>query len=202
MKDIGTHKLAELIRLDENFVHDTAFDFQNYLVDRMADTFSRSEENAFINGTGTDMPIGLLDDTTGADIGAATATITADDLITLYFSVDKKYRRNAVRMMNDKTALALRELKDNAGNYLWCSIDDTLLGKRVLISNYMPDIADDNKPVLFGDFSYYWIIGRYPLSVRPLIEKFAISGQVGYLAFEFLDAKLTRREAIKALVVG
>ncbi len=105
----------------------------------MADTFSRSEENAFINGTGTDMPIGLLDDTTGADIGAATATITADDLITLYFSVDKKYRRNAVWMMNDKTALALRELKDNAGRYFGAaSMIRFLASVSSSISNYMP----------------------------------------------------------------
>jgi len=202
MKDIGTHKLAELLRLDESFVHDAAFDFQNYLVDRMADTFSRSEEDAFINGTGVNMPTGILNAASGAETGVNTSAITADNIISLYFSLDKKYRKNAVWMMNDKTALVLRTLKDSTGNYLWHSTDDTLLGKRVLISNYMPDTDAGNSPVVFGDFSYYWIIGRYPFSVRPLIEKFAITGQVGYLAFEFLDAKLTRREAVKALTVG
>nr|DAS30099.1 MAG TPA: hypothetical protein [Caudoviricetes sp.] len=35
-----------------------------------------------------------------------------------------------------------------------------------------------------------------------MIEKFAITGQVGYIAFEFLDAKLARRDAVKALTVG
>jgi len=202
MKDIASHKLTELVRLDESFVHDASFDFQKYLVDRMADTFSRSEEDAFINGTGVNMPTGILNAASGAEIGVTTAAITADNIINLYFSLNKKYRKNAVWMMNDSTALALRTLKDDAGNYLWRSTDDTLLGKRVLISDYMPDAETGNSPVVFGDFSYYWIIGRYPFSVRPLIEKFAITGQIGYLAFEFLDAKLTRREAVKALTVG
>ena len=168
MKNIGTYKLAEMLRLDESFVHDATFDFQNYLVDRMADTFLRSEEDAFINGTGVNMPTGILNAASGAETGVSASAITADNISSLYFSLGKKYRKNAVWMMNDKTALALRTLKDSTGNYLWNSNDDTLLGKRVLISDYMPDADAGKSPVVFGDFSYYWIIGRYPFSVKFL----------------------------------
>ena len=40
--------------------------------------------------------------------------------------------------MNDKTALALRKLKDGDGNYLWNQANDTILGRQVIISEYMP----------------------------------------------------------------
>lgn len=94
-----------------------------------------------------------------------------------------------ILQMNDKTALALRKMKDSAGNYLWNNSNDTILGKQVLISEFMPDIESGTKSIAFGDFSYYWVIGRKPVSVRTLVEKFTFYDQIGYLAIEFLDAK-------------
>lgn len=47
----------------------------------------------------------------------ATSNLTYDDVIFLYFSVEKEYRRNGIWLMNDKTALALRKLKDADGKY-------------------------------------------------------------------------------------
>ena len=54
-----------------------------------------------------------------------TASITYDDVIKLYFSVKNEYRKNAVWMMNDRTALTLRTLKDANGNYIWNHSNDT-----------------------------------------------------------------------------
>lgn len=34
----------------------------------------------------------------------------------------------------------------------------------------MPDIETGTKPIAFGDFSYYWNVGRKPVSVRTLLE--------------------------------
>ena len=60
------------------------------------------------------------------------------------------------------------------------------------MTEFMPDAESGSKPIAFGDFSYYWIIGRKPISVRIISEKFATLDQIGYLAFEFLDGKLIR----------
>ena len=122
-------------------------------------------------------------------------------MLQLYFSLDKEYRKNAVWLMNDETALSLRMLKDSAGYPLWNHTDDTILGKPVIICNDMPSAQDGALPVLFGDFRYYWIIERSPVSVRTLKEQFIMQEQVGYLAMEFLDAKLIRREAVNALKI-
>jgi HK97 family phage major capsid protein len=59
----------------------------------------------------------------------------------LYFSVKPEYRKNGVWLMNDETALALRTLKDSAGNYLWRDSDDTILGKPVVMNSAMPSAA-------------------------------------------------------------
>ena len=148
------------------------------------------------------MPTGILNATGGAEIAASLDEITCDDVIGLYFSVKPEYRKSAVWLMNDKTALTLRTLKDEAGNYLWRYSDDTILGKKVLMSEYMPDADAGAKPIAFGDFSYYWVIDRSPIGVRTLSEKFAVLDQIGYLAYEFLDGKLVRSEAVKAIQIN
>ena len=43
--------------------------------------------------------------------------------------------------MNDETALALRTLKDSAGNYLWKESDETIFSKPVQIVDSMPSIG-------------------------------------------------------------
>jgi len=199
---VDSWKLAAFIKMDEAFIHDAGFDIESHLINRFAKNFGRAEDNAFINGTGIQMPTGILDATNGADVGITTAEITYDDVISLYFSLKPEYRRNAVWLMNDETALALRTLKDSAGNYLWRNSDDTILGKRVIISEYMPNTESDSKPIAFGDFSYYWVIGRRPVSIKTLSEKFALHDQIGYLAFEFLDGKLIRHEAVKVIQIN
>ena len=118
-----------------------------------------------------------------------------------YFSVKPEYRTHAAWLMNDRTATVLRKLKDDSGNYLWNSSTDTILGKPIRICNELPDIAAGAKPVLFGDFRYYWIVDRSPVSMKALKERFAMSGRVGYVAFELLDARLVRRDAVKAISV-
>ena len=63
------------------------------------------------------MPTGILAESGGADVGVTTAALTYDDVVKLFFSVKSRYRRNAVWIMNDETAYALRTLKDANGNY-------------------------------------------------------------------------------------
>lgn len=199
---IESYKLGALTKLDLSFLSDVSFDVEKYLIERLAKVFDRAEENAFINGDGNAQPTGILNNTHGAEVGVAADALTYDDVIKLYFSVKSEYRKNGVWLMNDETAMALRSLKDSSGNYLWRDSDDTILGKKVIISEFMPNAESGKKPIAFGDFSYYWIVDRTPISVRTLREKFAILDQIGYLAFEFLDAKLIRTEAVKVLQIA
>ena len=104
--------------------------------------------------------------------------------------------------MNDETALVLRKLKDADGNYIWNHNADTIFGKSVFISEFMPNVNNGNKPIAFGNFSYYWIVNRSGILVRTLVEKFALSQQTGYLACEYLDARLIRSEAIEYFVLS
>lgn len=168
---------------------------------RLARNLAKGEDKGFINGTGVGMTVGILCDNGGADVGIATTALAYDDVIGLYFSLKPDYREKGVWLMNDKTALALRTMKDKDGNYVWNHANDTILGKKVYISNEMPDIAAGQKPIAFGDFSFYSIVDRAPISVSVLTEKFSTTekaqhqGKVEELQ-QFLDE--TKEKSLNA----
>lgn len=100
--------------------------------------------------------------------------------------------------MNSETALKLRSMTDIDGGYLWNHSDNTILGKQVYISDYMPSgsAGVGARPIAFGDFSYFWIVDRKPFEMRSLTEVFGPQQQVGYVGYETINAKLIRPEAV------
>ena len=201
---IGAHKLGTMIKVSEELLNDSIFDIQSYLSAEFARRIGNAEEEAFINGNGVSKPTGFL---ATAEIGvtAAEATgFTADELIDLYHSLSVAYRGKAVWMLNDTTVQFIRKLKDKNGQYLWqpglvAGAPDTILGRPVVVSRYMPVIGSENKTVAFGDFSYYWIADRQGRSFRRLDELFASTGQVGFRGSQRVDGKLILPEAVKVM---
>ncbi len=196
-----SHKLAAMTQLHLSMLTDTNFDFEKWMLNGFARLFGKAESNTFINGTGKDEPTGILADVGGAEIGVATESSipTFDEVMTLFHSLEPKFRENAVWVMTDDTALTLRTLKDKDGNYLWPLTTEKLLGKTVIICNEMPGIESGAKPLAFGDFSYYWIMERIPLAIRTLHEKYALYQHRGYIGYEHIDAKLICPEAIQVM---
>ncbi len=197
-----SHKLAALTKLHLSLIQDTDFDFETWVLKGFANLFGRAEVKAFLTGIGNGQPLGILAEQGGAEIGVTAAqsdAITFDEVMSLFRSLEPKFREKAVWVMNDETALALHTLKDDSGNYLWNPASEKLLGKTVIICNEMPGMESGSKPIAFGDFSYYWIMERVPLAIRVLREKFITKQQHGYIGVEYLDAKLIRPEAIQVM---
>ena len=119
--------------------------------------------------------------------------------IALYFSLKTEYRRNAVWLMNDETAMYLRKLKDDVDSHLWRNSDDTIFGRPVYTSPHMPKMEAGNMPIAFGDFSFYWLIERGGVTLKALHEKYAVNGVTGFIGTEFIDGRLIRQEAVKVL---
>lgn len=204
---IGAHKVATLIKVSEELLNDSAFELENYFTAEFARRIGDKEEEAFLTGNGSGKPTGILDGTAGASVGvtaAGAAAVTADEIITLYYSLGAAYRKNAIWVLSDATIAAIRKLKDGNGQYLWQPAlhegqYDTLLGKRIFTSPYMPIMAAGNKTVMFGDLSFYWIGDRQGITFRRLNERYAETGQVGFLASKRVDGKVILPEAIKVL---
>ena len=204
---IGAYKLGTLIKVSEELMNDSIFDLESYISAEFARRIGAKEEEAFFTGDGSGKPLGILAASGGAETGvtAASATaITADELMDLFYSLKAPYRKNAVWVLNDSTIKAIRKLKDNSGQDLWqpslvAGTPDTILGRPVKTSAFMPAIGASQKTIAFGDFQYYWIADRQGRSFRRLNELYAANGQVGFLGTQRVDGKLILPEAIKVL---
>lgn len=204
---IGAYKLGTMIKVSEELLADSVFDLEAYISKEFARRIGSREEESFFNGDGKGKPLGILAVAGGAEVGvtAASATaITADEVIDLFYSLKAPYRKNAVWLLNDATVKQIRKLKDSTGQYLWqpslvAGTPDTILGRPVKTSAFMPTAAAGAKTSAFGDFKYYWIADRQGRTFKKLSELFAATGQVGFMGTQRVDGKLILPEAIKVL---
>jgi len=207
-KQIQAFKAANLQKLSTEFLQDEDSDFYSFLADANGRAFGILEETAFVAGTGTTQPLGLL--AAGSGIGtvaaqAATA-LSVDDLFNIYYGVGPQFRARASFLMNDALAKAARMLKTVDGVfYLQPNLagpgPDTLFGKPVYISPAMPSVmAKDAKTIVFGDFYEFIIADREGITQERLNEVFRTNGQIGFITEMRTDCLVRMPDAFKALL--
>lgn len=203
-KSLDAHKLAVGVPVTNELLYDNAFNLENYIIDQFGKSLANAEEDAFINGTGTNQPTGILHDAQVGVVTNSATAITSDEIINLVYSLKRPYRKNACFIANDSTVAAIRKLKDNTQNYLWqpsftAGEPDRLLGYPIYTSAYMPMMAADTPIIIFGDISYYNIGDRGVRSFQQLNELFAAQFMTGYVMSERVDGILVLPEAVQVL---
>ena len=206
---LGAYKLAVPLQISNELLQDSYYDLESFLFEEFGRSFARAEEEAFLNGIGTsNQPKGILPtlaESATSTLQTTGAEISADDLITLMYSVDRPYRRNASWLINDSTLANIRKLKDSTQNFLWQpglgEEPPSLLGRPVYTSSYMPPAASGNICVLFGDFSFVVIGERGSRQFRPLREILALHDKTAFLMIERVDIALADRHAIRGLKI-
>ena len=204
---LNAYKMGKMVKVSNELLNDSFFDIAGYIADRFGKAMGRAEEKAFIVGTGDKQPTGLLNESMGAETGTTAASQTAvtfDDVFKLYYSLKAPYRSKAAFLCNEELLLQLMMLKDGNDNYIWKpSLDigkpDTLLGRPVYTSCYMPGVQKGEKVMAFGDYSYYWVADRASRTFRRLNELYAATDQVGFMTTQRVDGKLILPEAVKLL---
>ncbi len=218
---IKLNDLSAMPKASQRLLDDAAFDVEGWLSQKIATRFIRAEAGAFINGTGTDQPKGILLPTKVANAswawgqlgyiptGFATdfnTTNPLDCLVTLVYALAADYRGNATFVMNSKTAGAVRKIKDTVGRFMWTDSitagqPATLMGYRVLVSEDMPDIAANAYPIAFGDFYSGYTIAERP-DLRILRDPFSAKPNVLFYASKRVGGDVTDYAAIKLLKIA
>ena len=204
---LSAYKMGALVKVSNELLNDSAFDIAAYIAERFGKTMGLTEEKAFITGSGDKQPTGILNDTVGAQLGVTAAsanTVTFDEIFQLYYSLKSPYRAKAAFLCNEELLLQLMMLKDGNGNYIWKpSLDiakpDTILGRPVYTSGFMPGVEAGKKVMTFGDYSYYWVADRASRAFKRLNELYAVTDQVGFVTTQRVDGKLILPEAVKVL---
>lgn len=173
--DITMHKAQAFIP----FSIEIGEDYPNFSEDiRML--FSEARDNleatAFISGTGTNQPVGIVTALTGTGsvVNSATADVFAiDDVYVLEESLPARYRGRARFVANKSIYNDVRQAGGASQSTFWANLGQgqppTLIGYPAHEASAMDGTINataDNYVLLFGDFSYYRIYDRVGLSVE------------------------------------
>jgi len=197
-----------MVKIPMELLQDSAFNINSLMNELFGERLGRTANTALTTGTGSGQPNGIVTASASGKVAAATAAITADELIDLMHSVDPAYRGSprCRWMFNDSTLATIRKLKDGQGNYLWQMGDvrtgepSMLLGKPYSVNQAVADIGVSAKPVIFGDFSKYVVRKVAGFQVLTLRERYAEFFQVGMIGFKRFDGELLNSAAVKHLV--
>lgn len=213
-RELRPHQLAKRVLLPITLLQSSSVPVESIANDRLARKFSRAEENAFMNGNGTQQPLGLFSASsfglsTSRDVVCGTSTdFTFDGLIDAKDKVRSEYWPNCSWLFNQQSMKRIRKLKDGEGRYIWepsvkAGDPDVILDRPYKMSDYVPSTFTSGLYVgMFGDFSYYWLVQFNLTYVQRLDELYAETNQVGIIGRRWIDAAPVLEEPFARLKLG
>lgn len=214
---IEVNSMRALITISNNTLDDAEADVWGELRRMFGEAIGEGEDDAIIAGSGVGCPQGILShdgilanvSKTGVASALSNGSINGIDvLINMLYSLNKKYRRNAVWMMNSATEGILRTLKNDNGDYLWqppvqAGAPALFLGHPIANPEAMPDVVAGSIPIALGDIKAgYKLRDRKNLTVQRLTEKFADCDETGFIIKKRLGGQPVLAEAFRVLKVA
>ena len=188
-------KQAFIVQLSNELVADAGFDIEANIAEQ-AGVAIGTRANAVIHAAVTAVA--------GSGVTAGTTNaITADELISLAYSVDGMARMlpGAGYMVNTATLGAIRKLKDGNGSYVLDPVvggPSTILGMPVYENPAVAGIATGNKAVLFGHWPSVKV-ATTGLDVSVSTDAYFANDVTGYRFVYRLGAGVTHASHIKYL---
>ena len=193
-RELTPHPLAKYLKISRKLLRKVP-STESLVQQRLAYKFAVTLENVYLNGTGVGQPLGVFTASaqginTDRDVstGNTTTTIQFDGLIEAKYTLKGQYWPRA-RWLFHRTALKqIAKLQDDDGQYIWresvrVGEPDMLLGLPYLMSEYAPSTFTTGLYVgVLADWSNYWIADSLSLEMQRLIELYAATNQVGYIA--------------------
>ena len=216
-------------RIYQHMLEDSFFNAEAWLAGEVARQFAEVEGAAFLNGDGSNKPVGILNGLTlsssaaandvngtyevinhGVDgaLGATDAAII-DNLREVVLSVKTGYLPGSSFMMNRATHNVLAQLKNGDGEYflqrnLTEGAAARLFGYDIIINEDMADIpatTGDAAPILFGNFARaYQIIDR--VGVSMLRDPYTNPGSVMFYTRKRTGSMVLDASALKVVAVS
>lgn len=204
---IPVHQIYSKPRATQKLLDDSSINIEKWLMSKIKEQMTVTENQAFLMGDGIGKPKGILkNDRTksGAVTSGKIETFKsgkdgviekAEILMDVFHSLDGKYLNNAVWVMSRSALSQIRSLKDSNGQFIFQNAfssekynSGTLLGHEVYIVDEMPKAISGkaSTPVIFGNFKEAYHIAersdvsvlRDPYSAKPYVE-FYVTKRIG-----------------------
>lgn len=144
--------------------------FETALVNNMAEAMTKALEEAILKGDGTGKPTGILYDAAKGK-KEEVAALSYDVLTAAEADLDLSYEAGAVWVMTKKTFMAFVGMKDADGqpiarvNYgIAGAPERVLLGRRVVLTEYLPSFSDKLKKT--DVFAFLYRMSDYTLNTN------------------------------------
>lgn len=186
---IPTYTAMLSIPVTMDLIEDSMVDLIGWLSDKFAETRELLVDNMILNGTGIGQPSGILVNpgaagNPGVVVTGNASDLTVDGLINLTESLPEQYDDGSILVFNKTdTGRRIRLLKDSTGrpivNY---GLPDSgfasgrprdVNGYPFIWSGFMPDVAANSHPIIFGDLRGYVLVNRIGFSMQVLNELYA-----------------------------
>jgi HK97 family phage major capsid protein len=216
---IPVHELSAKPSITQKLLDDAMISVENWLADKVADRFARSENAAFVNGTGVGQPRGFLTYPAGTSLPGqieqfptteagdfADAPDGGDVLMDAIYGMKQAYRAGARWHMSRVVTGEVRKLKDSDGRYLWApglaaGQPATLLGYPILEFEDMPELANNSLSIAFANMGEaYQIVDR--AGIRVLRDPFTVKPRVLFYSTKRVGGDVVNFEAIKLIRFG
>lgn len=150
--------------------------FETRLVASISEAMAKAIEQAILTGTGKGQPTGILNDTKKGE-SIAVKAIDYNTLVSAEAALPMEYENGAVWVMSKKTFMEFVGMTDTNGqpiarvNYgMGGTPERTLLGRRVVLTNYLPAYASTLKTTdvfaMLYDFSDYTLNTNFEVGMK------------------------------------
>jgi HK97 family phage major capsid protein/HK97 family phage prohead protease len=209
-------RVTAAVELSQQLVNDAAFDVVTYALDLLVRRLSYAIDRSIINGDGVKQPLGILNATLPTESiveTEAVGTISVDDILGLYNSMNPKLVEGSVFVVSRPVFNALSKLKDSIGNFYLVDFKNgnngtpmyQILGLPVLISDVMPQsVATGNKAVALINFGEsYAVMVKKAFEMKHIFADTtqALRGSHLLLTDAYLDGNIINEQAIRILTV-
>lgn len=214
-RELSPHPLAQYIKVSRKLLRHSPSGPEALVRNRLAYKNSVVEENAFMNGSGAQQPLGIFTASsdgisTSRDVstGNTTTEIRFDGLKSAKWELKSQYWPSASWIFHRDAGQQIDKLKDGNGQYIWqpsvqAGVADRLLGFAANFSEYAPNTFTTGQYVgILGDYSFYWIVESLMLEIQRLDELYAASNQVGFISRSELDGMPVLEEAFVRVTLG
>jgi HK97 family phage major capsid protein len=160
-------------------LEDSMIDIEAYLGTKISDKIARLENTAFVNGTGSGQPRGLLTYSSGTTWGStieqvgsgSSGAFTYLGLVNLVTSIKDKFQGNASFLIRRQSVASIMTLVDASNRLIFQPLlngafnQTPLLGYQINYAADVPAVGAGALALVFGDFkSGYQIVDRVGMS--------------------------------------
>ena len=214
---IYANELVAQPQVTQKLLDDAVIDVEAWLAGKVGELMARTENTAFVSGTGSQQPKGVLSYASGTVVSnqqiqqvhsTNASALTYLGLVNLQASLKEDYQANATFLIQRATIGNLLTITDGIGRPIFnmtfdknTGLEQGIMGRPLRFGADVPAVSAGALAVIYGDFRRgYQIVDR--MGVRVLRDPYSAKPNVEFYTTKRTGGAVVNFEALKLLVIA